>query len=247
MDDALELGEYLPFSLASSSETEYLQFLWLAFQANYNEGRYEFASLAYHLLYMSFISCSIWQIRLARPEQFQFAMVGFRNEAEGKLLSCDNPFKFYDDLKESQIFRFLKLIGCANDQVGQFAQFVKRRNRIAHPSGSVFFNDRDTIDDELSLMMREVRNIQGHMKPVIGEIYDRFLIESADADELEYGILQQEVSANLVHRNYMSLVDLKICDATDVGSFHVHPNAAVIVGLHSELRALVLREDARAE
>lgn len=35
------------------------------------------------------------------------AMVGFRAEDEGKITDCDSPFKFYEKLKESQIFRFL--------------------------------------------------------------------------------------------------------------------------------------------
>ena len=247
MEEALELGEYLPYSLAARTEAEYLQFLWAAFQTNYSEGRYEFASLAYHLLYMSFVSFSIWQIRLAREEQFQFAMVGFRNEFESNLLSCDNPFKFYEELKESQIFRFMKLIGCGNDQVGEFAKFVKRRNRIAHPTGSVFFNDRQVIDDEMAQMMREVRNIEGHMKPVIEEIYTGFLIESGEAEELQYGTFHEEINANLIHRNYLSLADLKICAATETDRHHGHPNAAVIAGLHAELQALVLSEDALAE
>ena len=135
MDEALELGEYLPQSFANTSEQAYLDFLWSAFQANYAAGRYEFASLAFHLLYMSFVSFSIWQIRLARPDPFAAAMVGFRNEDEGDLMACESPFKFYDRLKASQIFRFLKLIGCNNAQVGDFAKFVKRRNKIAHPTG----------------------------------------------------------------------------------------------------------------
>jgi hypothetical protein len=122
MDEALELNDYLPYSMAAEREVSYLQFLWSAFQSNYEQGRYEFASLAFYLLYMSFVSFSIWQIRLARPEAFHMAMVGFRAEDEGKITECDSPFKFYDKLKESQIFRFLKLIGCNNEQVGEFAK-----------------------------------------------------------------------------------------------------------------------------
>src|SRR5688500_14580085 len=141
MEEALELSEYLPQSFASANEQTYLDFLWSAFQTNYEAKRYEFASLAFHLLYMSFVSFSIWQIRLARREQFALAMVGFRSEEEGNLMDCESPFKFYDRLKESQIFRFLKLIGCTNEQVGEFAKFVRRRNKIAHPTGTVFFND----------------------------------------------------------------------------------------------------------
>lgn len=194
MEEALEFGEYLPFSIADSGEQSYLQFLWAAFESNYSEGRYEFASLAFHLLYMSFISFSIWQIRLARPEPFQMAMVGFQADHETALTGCDNA------------------------QVGEFAKFVKRRNKIAHPAGSVFFNDQRAIDEEIAAMMREVRNIETHMEPIISELYERFLIESGETEELEYGTLEQEINANLIHKNYMSAADLRHCGRFDTGT-----------------------------
>ena len=134
----------------------------------------------------------------------------------GRLLEADSPFKFYERLKESQIFRFLKLIGCDNDQVGEFAKFVKRRNKIAHPSGTVFFNDRIAIDGEIAEMMREVRNIEDHMRAVIVEVYKRFLVDSADQEELQYATLDQEIEVNLIHRNYMSRKDLEICLGFDI-------------------------------
>jgi hypothetical protein len=216
MDEALELGDYLPQSFANAGEQAYLDFLWSAFETNYEAERYEFASLAFHLLYMSFVSFSIWQIRLARPDPFAMAMVGFRNEDEGDLMACESPFKFYDRLKESQIFRFLKLIGCTNKQVGEFAKFVKRRNKIAHPTGTVFFNDRAAIDAEIADMMKEVRNIEAHMQPVILELYRRFLSESADAEERQYADAGDEVNANLIHRHYMSAADLAFCRSADL-------------------------------
>lgn len=243
MDEALELGDYLPYSLAAANEQGYLDFLWAAFETNYREGRYEFASLAFHLLYMSFVSFSIWQIRLARPEAFQMAMVGFRAEDEGKITDCDSPFKFYDKLKESQIFRFLKLIGCNNEQVGEFAKFVKRRNRIAHPTGTVFFNDQQAIDLEISDMMREVRNIEEHMQPVIDELYHRFLTDSGNAEELQYGTYAEELTANFVHKAYMSMADLRHCAASGIGALADHPAQELIAALHAEVGVLVGNEE----
>jgi hypothetical protein len=38
---------------------------------------------------MSFISFSIWQIRLVREKDFMNALVGFQNDAEMGLLSAD--------------------------------------------------------------------------------------------------------------------------------------------------------------
>jgi hypothetical protein len=235
MDEALELGTYLPQSFASASEQAYLDFLWSAFQTNYEAERFEFASLAFHLLYMSFVSFSIWQIRLARPEQFSMAMVGFRSEEEGGLVDCESPFKFYDRLKESQIFRFLKLIGCTNQQVGEFAKFVKRRNKIAHPTGTVFFNDQAAIDAEIADMMREVRNIEAHMQPVVHELYRRFLSERADEEGWEFAVPSDEVQANLVHANYMSAADLAFCSGFDIDSLSTEDGFGAMGALHRSL------------
>src|ERR1017187_259567 len=77
MEEALELASYLPVSYKTRSEGEYIAFLWDAFQSNYTSGKYEFASLAFHLLYMSFVSFSIWQIRVIREQDFRNALVGF--------------------------------------------------------------------------------------------------------------------------------------------------------------------------
>ncbi|MGL6210725.1 MAG: hypothetical protein ACRC14_12945 [Paracoccaceae bacterium] len=246
MDEALELGEYLPQSFAAAGEQAYLGFLWSAFETNYRAERYEFASLAFHLLYMSFVSFSIWQIRLARPEQFAMAMVGFRNEDEGDLMACESPFKFYDRLKESQIFRFLKLIGCTNQQVGEFAKFVRRRNKIAHPTGTVFFNDRAAIDAEISDMMREVRNIETHMRPVIIELYRRFLTERADEELWAYSDPKDEVNANLVHANYMSAADLAFCRGFDIQTLNAEAGFAVMETLHQSLAALYPPDEVEA-
>ena len=43
MEEAAELGDYLPLSFNSPNEQEYVAFLWDAFETNYTHGRYQFA------------------------------------------------------------------------------------------------------------------------------------------------------------------------------------------------------------
>ncbi len=243
MDEAFELADFLPVSYKTRSEEDYIRFLWDAFEANYTSGKFEFSSFAFHLLYMSFVSFSIWQIRLAREKEFKHALIGFLVDAENKLLDADTPFKFYEKLKESQIFRFLKIVGCENNQVGEFAKFVKRRNKIAHPSGTVFFNDQATIDDEIELMMREVANIQQHMRTIILDVYKRFLLESSDIDEREYADDMQEIEVNLIHRNYISKKDIHICIEYDVSDLADNKHYDGIHELHASLVAAYAAED----
>ena len=55
MEEAAELANYLPLSFKTPKEQEYIAFLWDAFHSNYENKKYQFAFLAYHMLTMSFV------------------------------------------------------------------------------------------------------------------------------------------------------------------------------------------------
>lgn len=219
MEGALAILDYLPLSYRNKDEERYVSFLWESFVTNYENRKYEFANLAFHLLYMSHISFAVWRIRAARRADFEKAMVGFQSEVENKLYKADSPFKFYEHLKESTIFRFIKLIGCCNEQVGEFAKFVKYRNRIAHPSGTTLFNDHQAIDDHVNQVLNEVANVQTHMTPVLHELFSEFLCsESNDPEQREAPDAQTEIDANLLHRHYLSQKDIEACLRFDIAT-----------------------------
>ncbi|MET0049657.1 MAG: hypothetical protein ABW095_01080, partial [Candidatus Thiodiazotropha sp.] len=198
-------------------------FLWVALLNRYVS--FSTACVAFHLLYMSFVCFSVWQIRAARRADFDKAMVGFQSEVENKLASADTPFKFFENLKESAIFRFIKLVGCDNQQVGEFSKFVKQRNRIAHPSGTVFFNSRENIDAQIEQIMTEIDHIQQHMTPVLHDCLRTFLEQNADPEEWEYSLPKDQIDAALIHAHYFSRKDIDACLAFDISAFDGHADA----------------------
>lgn len=236
MDEALRIHDYLPISYANREEEAYIRFLWDAFETNYSAEKYEFANLAFHLLYMSFVCFSVWQIRAARRADFDKAMVGFQSDVENKLASADTPFKFFENLKESAIFRFIKLVGCDNQQVGEFSKFVKQRNRIAHPSGTVFFNSKENIDAQIEQIMIEIEHIQQHMTPVLHDCLRTFLEQNADPEEWEYSLPKDQIDAALIHSHYFSRKDIGACLAFDIGAFDGHADAVPIGELFEAFR-----------
>ena len=139
MEDAAELGNYLPLSFKTPKEQEYIEFLWDTFETNYTHGKYQFAFLAYHMLTMSFVYFSIWQIKQTEPGDFAKAMIGFNKDLEKELMEATSPFTFWR-VNESSVIRFLKLIGCDNGKVGSYAALVKERNDTAHTDGNIFFS-----------------------------------------------------------------------------------------------------------
>jgi len=229
MDDAQAILDYLPFSYRNRDEEEYVGFLWDSFVSNYESEKFEFANLAFHLLYMSYVCFAVWRIRAARKSDFEKAMVGFQNDVENKLFKADSPFKFYEQLKEATIFRFIKLIGCGNEQVGEFSRFVKFRNRIAHPSGTTTFNDRETLDVHIALVLTEIGNIQNHMAPLLQELFGAFLCsESNDPEKREYIDDGDQIREALIHENYFSQRDIEACLSFDIDTLAAHENFPAI-------------------
>lgn len=245
MEEALELGNYLPLSFKTRSEQEYIQFLWETFETNYESGKYQFAFLAYHMLTMSFVYFNIWQIKQTSPDDFAKAMIGFNKDLEKELMDATSPFTFWR-VNESSVMRFLKLIGCDNGKVGSYAALVKERNDTAHTNGNIFFSTQAALDTKIREVLRVANEIQTHSTSTIERCYARFLEESADPDEREYQDEPDQIREVLIHGHYLSQKDIEICAAFDISSFSGQAHFASIEALHQSLRSTFLEDESGA-
>jgi len=234
MEEAVELGYYLPLSYTSPKEQEYIAFLWDAFETNYTHGKYQFAFLAYHMLTMCFVYFNIWQIKQAEPKDFEKGLIGFGKDIEKSLLEATSPF-VYSVVSERSIMRFLKLIACDNSKIGTYTKLVDDRNDSAHPNGNIFFSTEAALDAKISEILRVVEEIETHSQCVIEECYRDFLLRSYDADEREYTDPADQIREELIHRNYFSQKDIEICLGYDITSLSDHSQYDSILELHNTL------------
>jgi hypothetical protein len=235
MEEARELSNYLPLSFKTPAEQEYIDFLWDAFESNYSHGKYQFAFLAYHMLAMSFVYFNIWQIKQAKPFDFAMALIGFGRDTEKSLLDASSPFVF-STVNERSILRFLKLISCDNGKIGTYAKLVDDRNESAHPNGNIYYNDQNALDIKIREVMRVVKEIQDHSKPVIENCYKKFLSASHDAEMRDYIEEADQIREVLIHANYLSFEDISICRSFTLEEFSILPQFEQIQELHQKLR-----------
>jgi hypothetical protein len=235
MEEAAELGTYLPLSFKSPKEQEYVAFLWDAFETNYVHGKYQFAFLAYHMLTMSFFYFNIWQIRQTEPGDFGKGLIGFGKDVERNLLAATSPFAF-STVNERTILRFLKLIACDNGKIGTYAKLVDDRNETAHPNGNIFFSTRAALDTKIREILRVVAEIQSHSRPIIERCYLNFLLQGHDPEEREYSEAADQIREVLVHGNYLSQQDLRICMEFDVEGLAGEVGIEGIRALHDALK-----------
>lgn len=233
MDAALEIHDYLPLAYPSAGEGEYIRFVWEAFESNYVAGKYQFAMLAFHMLYMSYVYFSVWQIKQAKPEAFTHAMLFQQKEKE--LLTASSPFTF-SEVNERSIFKFLRLTGCENQHIGKFQKLVDQRNEIAHPNGNIFFSDQATADQRIEEVMQQIRGIQTHMPSVLHACLLQFLHDSANPDEREIADSEVHVEINFLHKHYLSRKDIEACLACDLSEFDDSPFRGEVQVLVQELQ-----------
>jgi len=236
MEEAAELGNYLPLSFKSLQEQEYIEFLWDAFETNYDNDKYQFAFLAYHMLTMSSVYFNIWQIRQACPEDFGKGLIGFGKDIEKSLLEATSPFVF-STVNERSILRLLKLIDCDNGKIGTYAKLVDDRNDTAHPNGHIFFSTQDALDTKIAEILRVVDEIQNHSRCVIEQTYRDFLLNNYDPEEREYPDAADQIHEMLIHENYLSQKDIEICVGFDLSSLADCPEVDSIRTLHEVLKS----------
>lgn len=236
MEEAHQLADYLPLSYRNTNEQDYIAFLWDAFETNYTHSKYQFAFLAYHMLTMAAVYFNTWQIRHNLPDAFGMAMVGFHKDMEKNLLKADSPFAFHC-VNESTVVRFMKLIGCDNAKIGNYAKLVEDRNRVAHCNAVVFPPDDRALDLKVHEILRVVEEIQSHSKPVIDQAYRTFLVESGAEDDWQYTDAKDQVREILIHANYMSRKDVEICRGFDLATLGEHPTIKSIEALHECLKS----------
>lgn len=235
MEEANDITNYLPLSYKTRSEQDYIAFLWDAFQSNYENKKYQFAFLAYHMLTMSFVYFNIWQIKQTEPKDFAMGLIGFGKDIEKNLLEATSPFVF-STVNERSILRFLKLIACDNSKIGTYAKLVDDRNETAHPNGNIFFSEQSALDLKIIEILRVVDEIQTHSKPIIKRCYQQFLMENYDPDDREYFDAGDQIREVLIHRNYLSQKDIEICLAHDLTSLRPESNFPAMESLHQNLR-----------
>jgi hypothetical protein len=94
MEELYQLMEYLPAAFKNEKEGEYITYLRDSFEQNYKNCKYQFAILACHMIYVSFVYFSVWQIKNSKPEDFSKSLIGFTKDEENSLITASSPFAF---------------------------------------------------------------------------------------------------------------------------------------------------------
>lgn len=236
MEEAFKILSYLPLHYKSAEETEYVQYLWKAFEKNYQNKQYQFAFIGYHMLFMCFIYFTIWKIKSIHPEDFEKISYGF----EDCLNKATSPFSFSEE-QESRILRILRFWGL-NERIGEYKKLIKDRNNIAHSNGNIYYKEQDSIDARISDVLRFTEEIHQKTKVTIEQAYKDFLSENSSVDDSPYSSVEEMTSEEFIRKHYISEKDMQICYNCTITQLDILDNKKELLKTHSEIQKIYQQE-----
>ena len=227
IEDAQMLYEYLPLEYKSKPESDYVNFLWDAFQVNYENEKYQFAYIAYHMLFMCFVYFQLAKIYLNAPGEIrkfliftskaQSAFETYENkckEALKKKLDVPqfNPFSLSGEYERTIVGLFVG-IGCNRETIKRLREIVDERNTVAHSNGNINFSSQDYLDEQIGEILECVDQIAKKTGSIITACTEKFLLGSATPEENEYIDEKDQVREVLIKSNYFSSNDMGVAGA----------------------------------
>jgi hypothetical protein len=206
-EEIFNLTLYLP--MGDTTVEDYSKNIQKIIDVNLNGDQYQFAYLATHLLFMTYMYSVVWRTSRLNPSRYIDVLTflkGFDSKAGVNFYSVNSIFD-YHNMHEGDTFEFLKIIGIDNSYICELKEVIKRRNGMAHANGGFEMNTRQKYDDAISNIVAIVDEINKKIESPIKEWYQNQLIKYMITNEDKI----DEFIDNLINIENLSIKELEVC------------------------------------
>ncbi|MFK7693065.1 hypothetical protein [Paenibacillus sp. HJGM_3] len=160
-----KLNHYLPVDFNDEENNEYRQYLIDTYLENCTNEKYQFALLAFHMLFMSFLYKEFWSLKT-----FSFETVSDLCRNNAKYGGVINVFDASIIPELTAIDDFLSILNFHRNKKDAVKEFVKKRDQCAHASGFIQFR-KDSIERYLCDVLEYSEKISSANKRNIIKIF----------------------------------------------------------------------------
>lgn len=130
-----KLNIYLPIDFANEENNAYRQYLLDSFHENCEKGKYQFAIMAFHMLFMSFLYKEFWELK-----SFSIAKVSSLCRSNANFGNINDIFDASVIPEKTMIDQYLGVHSWHINKKDAVKSFVDKRDNCAHASGFIQYN-----------------------------------------------------------------------------------------------------------
>lgn len=202
MSEYLEkISMYLPLSSDDPENIEYLGYLKSAYEENIGNQKYQFALLAFHMMFMTYIYKQFWCLK-----EYDFAKVKRFCDNNRQLADIYNFFDMSILPEKSSIDFTMQSLGFHVNKRSDVQQFVDTRDKCAHASGFIQYKDRD-VENHFIKVLEYMEQISEKTKLSVQNMFELTLKEFWQSDSFSR-ISSAEKAEKIISQLKLSQVDI---------------------------------------
>ena len=215
-----EILNFLPINPDDEEDViSYIRNITNLIAVNYKYGQYQFAYFGIHLLYMTYIYCTIWKISQIETERYRDAIT-YARPYSGKEndLKIDEPESVfvYSLMPESDIAKIFRIIDLDNSQITNVGEYVKTRNEMAHASGKFEILNEDGFDTRVHSLYISIKNIHNKMDACIRKWFGQVLLSFCKGEYEGYDKPKDVIIEQMIQSFKLSMNELLVCNEMSV-------------------------------
>lgn len=219
-----EILNYLPIEPTDKEDViNYIQNVINLITVNYKYEQYQFAYLGIHLLYMTYIYCTVWKISQIEPDRYKDAIIYARPySGQEKDFKIDEPESIfaYSLMPESDIAKIFRIINLDDSQISNVGGCVKTRNNMAHASGKFEILNEESFDTQVHAIYISIRNIHNQMDGCIRKWYKKVLLDFCEGKYEDYDNPKDVILEQMIQSFKLSVNELLVCNEMSVSSLN---------------------------
>jgi hypothetical protein len=213
-----EILLYLPIEPTDKEDVfAYIKNLTNLIVVNYKYEQYQFAYFGLHLLYMTYIYCTVWKVSKIIPEECSYASIFAKAYGNVDFDFCDVESIFeYSNIPEKEIGKIFRTIELHPGQIGNITGLVDDRNDMAHASGKFEILTDENFNIKANTIYNSIKNIHKCMDKQIRTWFKDILLKYCKSDFNDYSDINDIISEQMVQNFNLSVNELLICDEMSV-------------------------------
>lgn len=202
MSEYLEkISMYLPLSSDDPENIEYLGYLKSAYEENIGNEKYQFALLAFHMMFMTYIYKQFWCLK-----EYDFAKVKRFCDNNKQLAEIYSVFDMSILPEKSSIDFTMQSLGFHVNKRSDVQQFVDTRDKCAHASGFIQYNDRD-VENHFNKVLEYMDQISEKTKSSVQNMFELTLKEFWQSESFNR-ISSAEKAEKIIGQLKLSPIDI---------------------------------------
>jgi hypothetical protein len=206
-DKLLEIKQYLPISFQDEEIDNFISYLGEAYVENLENGKFQFAFTAFHMLNMVYIYKIKWILKQRGNSEVQDSLDNFTRQNHGA--QFNTLFDLSQLPEKTSLEKVLKALSFHANDIDICKNHVGVRNNCSHASGRVYYKTQANIDNYIDEELDYDSRLQQKLEPIFLDIVKEYLDQNWENPPITTELVEYFKTSHFSEKDLLLIAELE--------------------------------------